>query len=339
MEMLAMEINMMAKYKAVFLDFIPKELNDIYREYALPDIEYITMESNLTEERIEKAKEADFYIMAGAKVDRAMIDLSPKLKLIHHQGVGFEKTDVAYASQKNIPVCTTPAGTVENVAEHAIMLILACMRQLVVSDQAMRHGKFLAWELRDKSYSLMGKTVGIIGFGRIGKNIAKRLQPFGVKVLVYDKFLNLCPADQKQYGITQSHSLDELVGKSDVISVHMPLTLEDIGFINTQSVFGRMKPTAIFINTARGQLVKEADLVDVLKNKKIAAAGIDVFEDEPVTADNPLMKLDNVIVTPHIAAGTRDAQIARVKFIFRNINNFLDGKPLESCLNADKIRR
>jgi phosphoglycerate dehydrogenase-like enzyme len=329
----------MAKYKAVYLDFIPKEINDIYREYALPDVEYITMESKLPEERLEKAKDADFYMMAGAKVDKAMIDLAPKLKLIHHQGVGFEKTDVDYASSKNIPVCTTPAGTVENVAEHAIMLILACMRQLVVADQAMRNGKFFAWELRAGSYSLMGKTVGIIGFGRIGKNLAKRLQPFEARVLIYDKFLNLSPSEQQQYGVTQTGSLDELAAQSDVVTVHMPLTPDEIGFINTKTLFGKMKPTAIFINTARGPLVKESDLLDILQKKKIAAAGLDVFEKEPVTADNPLMKLDNVIVSPHIAGGTRDAQIARAKFMFGNIKNLLEGKPLESCLNADKIKR
>jgi phosphoglycerate dehydrogenase-like enzyme len=329
----------MAKYKAVFLDFIPKEFNDIYREYALPDIEYITMESTLPEEKLKKAKDADFYIMAGAKVDKTMIDLAPKLKLIHQQGVGFDKIDVAYASQKNIPVCITPAGTVENVAEHTIMLMLACMRQLVVTDRAMRKGQFLAWELRNESYSLMGKTAGIIGFGRIGKNVVKRLQPFGVKVLVYNKSHKLSLLEQGRYGVAQSKSLDELVRQSDIVSVHIPLTPEEIGSINTRSVFGKMKPTAIFINTARGQLVRESDLVEVLKNKKIAAAGLDVFATEPVKADNPLMELDNVIVTPHIAAGTRDAQIARAKFIFANIRNFLEGKQLDSCLNADKIKQ
>lgn len=328
----------MAKYKAVYLDLIPKEINDIYREYALPDVEYITMESKDPEERLRKAKEADFYMMAGAKVDKAMIDLAPKLKLIHHQGVGFEKTDIAYATQKNIPVCTTPAGTVENVAEHAIMLILACMRQLVVADQAMRNGNFYAWELRATSYSLMDKTVGIIGFGRIGKNLAKRLLAFDVKIIFYDKFISLDSTEQKRYGVTQVASLDELVKQADVVTVHMPLTPEEVGFINAQSVFSKMKPTSIFINTARGPLVKEADLVEALKTGKIAAAGIDVFEKEPVTSSNPLMGLDNVIVSPHIAGGTRDAQVARAKFMFGNIKNLLEGKPLDSCLNADKIR-
>jgi phosphoglycerate dehydrogenase-like enzyme len=329
----------MATYKAVYLDCIPKELNDIYREHALPDVEYITMETKDPEERLRKAKEADFYMMAGAKVDKAMIDLAPKLKLIHHQGVGFEKTDIAYATSKNIPVCTTPAGTVENVAEHAVMLILACMRQLVVADQAMRNGKFYAWELRATSYSLMDKTVGIIGFGRIGKNLAKRLLPFACKVIFYDKFITMSGAEQKQYGVTQVAALDELVAQSDVVTVHMPLTPDEAGFINAQSVFNKMKPTSIFINTARGPLVKEADLVEALKTKKIAAAGIDVFEKEPVPADNPLLKLDNVIVSPHIAGGTRDAQVARAKFMFGNIKNFLEGKPLDSCLNAGKIKR
>jgi phosphoglycerate dehydrogenase-like enzyme len=211
------------------------------------------------------------------------------------------------------------------------------MRQLIVADQAMRKGRFLAWELRNKSYSLMGKTAGIIGFGRIGKSLAKRLQAFGVNVLFYNKSHKLSSEEQKHYGASQLESIDDLVRQSDIISVHIPLTPEVTGFINMQSVFSKMKPTAIFINTARGQIVKESDLIEVLMNRKIAAAGIDVFEKEPVTADNPLLKLDNVILTPHIASGTRDAHIARAKFIFHNIKNYIEGKPLENCVNADKL--
>ena len=328
----------MDRYKVVYLDFIPKEINDIYREYTPSGFEYITMESKEPQERLEKAKDADFYMMAGAKVDKAMIDLAPRLKLIHHQGVGFEKTDVEYATKKNIPVCTTPAGTIDNVAEHTVMLILSCMRQLVLADREMRKGNFPVWELRNTSYSLIGKTIGIIGFGRIGKSLAKRLLPFEVKILVYDKFAKLSSEEQKQHGVTQVNSMDELAVQSDVISVHMPLTPEDTGYINTQSLFGKMKRTGVFINTARGQLVNEKDLFEVLKSKRIAAAGIDVFEKEPTDAANPLLALDNIIVSPHIAGGTRDAQIERAKFMFGNIKNFLEGRPLESCLNADSIK-
>jgi phosphoglycerate dehydrogenase-like enzyme len=328
----------MAKYKVFFMDYVPNELNDIYRENALPDVEYVAMESKLPEERIDKAKDADFFIPATAKADKTLIDAAPKLKLIHQQGVGFEKTDVAHASEKNIPVCTTPVATVENAAEHTIMLILACMRQLVIADQSMRSGHFWAWELRNTSYSLMGKTVGILGFGRIGKSVAERLRPFGVTILFYNRTHTLSAGEQKHYGAIQARSLEELVTQSDVLTVHMPLTPEVAGSINTQSVFSRMKPTAIFINTARGQIVKEADLVEALKTRRIAAAGIDVFEKEPIAPGNPLLKLNNVTLTPHIAAGTRDAHEARAKFIFANIKNLLEGRPLESCINAGKLK-
>jgi len=330
---------MVEKYKVVYLDYIPKEMNDIHREYTPPEFEYITMESKDPQERIEKAKDADFYMMAGAKIDKAMIDLAPRLKLIHHQGVGFEKTDIEYATLKKIPVCTTPAGTVDCVAEHTVMLILSCMRQLILADRELRKGNFLVWELRNTSYSLLGKTIGLIGFGRIGKSLTKLLLPFNVKILFFDKFVKLSLEEQRKYGVTQVNTMDELAVQSDVISVHMPLIPEDVGYISTNSLFGKMKPTSIFINTARGPLVNEGDLYDVLKNRKIAAAGIDVFEKEPTDVSNPLFTLDNIILTPHIAGGTRDAQIERAKFMFGNMKSVLEGKPLQSCLNADKIKQ
>jgi len=330
----------MKLFKAVYLDDIPQHMHDIYGSYATEDIEYLYVKTTNRDEMLEMARNADFFIVSGVgvKMDLAMIDFSPKLKLIHLQGVGFEAVDVDYASSKNIPVCTTPAGTTETVAEYTVMLILAVMRQLVVADKSVRDGKFLIWEFRKDSRSILDKTVGIIGFGRIGRAVAKRLKGFDVHILYYDKYVRLSKEEQEEDAVEQVESLDELASRSDVITVHMPYVPEYEGFINNESLFGKMKPTAFFINTARGKIVKEKDLIETLREKRIAGAGIDVYEKEPADPDNPLFSLPNVILTPHIAGGTRDALMAKGEFMFANMQNLIMRKALKSCINEKNIR-
>jgi phosphoglycerate dehydrogenase-like enzyme len=330
----------MKKYKAVYLDYIAQDLHQFYGMYATSDIAYDHVATDKREEMLEKAKDADFYLISGAgyKMDRELIDYNPKVKLIHHQGVGFDVTDVEYASVRNIPVCTTPVGTVPTVAEHVVMLMLAVMRQLVVLDVNMRNGKFNMWDMRANSYSLLGKTVGIIGFGRIGREVARRLRGFDVTIVYYDRFVSLPEVEQRTLGVRQIESLDELARVSDVVTLHMPLTKEDVKSINRKTLFDKMKPASFFINAARGKLIDEMDLYEVLKEKKIAGAAVDAWTDEPIDPKHPILTLRNIVVTPHVAGGTREAQMARGEFMFQNCQNFVDRKPLVSCINHDKIK-
>ena len=330
----------MSKYRAVYLDLIALDLHQFHSMYADDTISYEHVKTGNREEMLALARDADFFLISGAgyKMNKELIDYNPKVKLIHHQGVGFDVTDVDYASSKNIPVCTTPVGTVPTVAEHVIMMIIAAMRQLIVLDSNMRNEMFNMWDMRVNSYSLMGKTVGIIGFGRIGKEVARRLQGFDVNIVYFDKFASLSEKEQAEYGAKPVDSLDELARVSDVITLHMPLTKDDVKCINRKTLFDKMKPTSFFINAARGALVDEMDLCEVLKEKRIAGAAVDAWTAEPTDPKHPILKLKNIVLTPHVAGGTREAQMARGEFMLQNCRNFIEGKPLVSCINIDKIK-
>jgi lactate dehydrogenase-like 2-hydroxyacid dehydrogenase len=332
----------MKKYKAVFLDYLPLDLNNIYASHATEDIEFVGMETKDTPEMLEKSKNADFYMLFGMPygitVDKQLIDHSPNLKMLVSHGMSFEKIDLAYANSKKIPIVGTPVATDEDVAEFTIMMILASMRRLPFADSALRKGNFYTWELRGFSYSLMGKTVGLIGFGSIAHFVAERLRGFGVKIVIYDKYKKFAEKEQEILGVQQVNSLGELAACSDVVSLHANYSAADHGSINRETLFDKMKPTAFFINTARGKLVNQKDIAQVLKEKRIAGAALDVYEEETVHLDDPLVGLENVVLTPHIGSGTRDVIAARAEYMFDNMRRFLKNRPLRNCINSDQIK-
>jgi phosphoglycerate dehydrogenase-like enzyme len=194
------------------------------------------------------------------------------------------------------------------------------------------------WDMRANSCSLLGKTVGIIGFGRIGREIARRLRGFDVDIVYYDKFVSLPENEQLALGVRQVESLDELARVSDVATLHMPLARGDVKSISRKTLFDKMKPDSFFINAARGKLTDEMDLYEVLREGKIAGAAVDAWTDEPIDPKHPILALRNVVVTPHVAGGTREAQMARGEFMFKNCQNLVDRKPLASCINIDRIK-
>jgi phosphoglycerate dehydrogenase-like enzyme len=332
----------MKKYRAVFLEYLPPELNDIYASYSTPDIEFIGMETADFSEVLEKAKEADFYMLFGMQygitMDKQMIDCAPKLKMLVYHGMSFEKTDLAYASSRRIPIVGTPVATDEDVAEFTIMMILACMRHLPFADQSLRRGNFYTWELRGITHALKGKTVGLIGFGRIARFVVERLKGFGVQIVIFDKYKKLSKEAEKILGVRQLASLSDLAACSDVVSLHASYSILEESCINRETLFDKMKPTAFFINTARGKLVNQQDLAHALKEKKIAGAALDVYEEETLRLDDPLACLDNVVLTPHIGSGSRDVIMARAEYMFDNMQRFLDGRPLRSCINSEQIK-
>jgi phosphoglycerate dehydrogenase-like enzyme len=209
------------------------------------------------------------------------------------------------------------------VAEHVILLILSIYRRLLEADASIRRGEWLQWELRPTSLELAGKTVGLVGFGRIGREVAQRLRGFDVDVLYYDPFR--ADADVEEAFGVRFVSLDALLAESDIVSLHLPLSTETRGLVDA-AFLSTMKRSAILINTARGGLVDQTALIEALRSGVIAAAGLDVFATEPLPPDSPIRALPNAVLTPHIAAGTADALRTKMDACFANIVAISSGR-------------
>lgn len=328
----------MMTYKIASMDFATEDIYKIIRNQLPDHFELVTLETGTLEDRIEKARDCDFIIAATGSIPTEAIKEARKLKMIQQQGVGFDKTDVALATELGIEVCITPEGTSIGVAEHVVLLILAVYKKLVKISNEMAEGKFPMWDYRGSCYEIFGKTAGLIGFGRIARETAKRLNSFEADIVFYDEYVSLSKEEQKELNVTQLASIDEVLEKSDIVSVHVPSNENTRGFIN-KNFFSKMKESAIFINTARGDLVNEQDFFDAINNKVIAGAGIDVYPQEPLPADNPYIKMDNVVLTPHTSAGTVDALKTKINHVSANINRFLNGEETLHSLNKDQIKK
>ncbi|MEG1498685.1 MAG: NAD(P)-dependent oxidoreductase [Bacteroidales bacterium] len=271
------------------------------------------------EEIIALLPEYDVLLSIFSKtVDQEMIDAGKKLKIISNFGVGFNNIDIAYARSKNISVCNTPASVANPTAEHAMALMLCCARRIGELNIKIRLQKESLWgTMRNLGHTLENKTLGIIGMGRIGKNLAKKAEAFGMKIIYTTKESEV-PGYKKV-------DLDTLLKHSDFISIHVPLT-QDTTHLISKREFGLMKSNAILINTARGLVVDEKALAIALETGEIAGAGLDVFENEP-SVYSKLYGLSNVVLTPHVGNGTVEAREATGGEALSNILHFFTGNP------------
>ncbi|MBW1821510.1 MAG: phosphoglycerate dehydrogenase [Deltaproteobacteria bacterium] len=250
---------------------------------------------------IETLKDVDAVLCGNdLLVNDAMLDMAPRVKAIAKMGVGLDTVDIKAASNHNAIVFNTPGANNQAVADHTFGLILSLARKIVFCDQSLRDKR---WEhTKIMGIEIWQKTIGLIGLGAIGRCVALRAKGFQMKVVAYDPFW---PEEfAGEHGI-EKIEIDDLLKVSDIVSLHLPLTEENRGMINEKTLKS-MKSTALLINAARGEIVKEKDLYNALKDNVIAGAGLDVFENEPPT-NSPLLELDNVVMTPHIAAFTHDA--------------------------------
>lgn len=264
------------------------------------------------QELIDKGKNTDAILsLLTDKITKEVLDeLGRQVKIISNYAVGFDNIDVAAATERGIVVCNTPCDEVnESVAEMTWAMMLALSRRVVEADQVTRQGAYKGWEPAIFLGQLLrGKTLGIVGMGRIGGMVAKRAKGFEMRVL-YNK-RSRDEEMEKEYGV-EFAELDRLYAESDFVSIHVPLNDETRGMINTDA-FSKMKHGAILINTARGPIVKEQDLVEALRDGHLGGAGLDVYENEPII--NPeLVGMENVIMTPHIASATHEAREAMGK--------------------------
>lgn len=253
-----------------------------------------------------------------AAIDREMIDAGKKLKLISNYGVGYNNIDIKYAREKGIAVTNTPKAVNNPTAELTMALLLSAARRVAECNLRVRTEQEKMWgTMRNLGFGLEGKTLGIIGMGNIGKNVARKAEAFGMHIIYYNNRTEV-PGYRRV-------ELDTLLAESDFITLHTPLTPQTHHLIGARELC-LMKPSAILINTARGAVVDEAALANALKNQLIAGAALDVFEDEPHITET-LYGLNQVVLTPHIGTGTIDARIAMGKEALDNIRNFLKGTP------------
>jgi phosphoglycerate dehydrogenase-like enzyme len=309
--------------KVLYLSHATPEVYAIIRKAVPPGFELLTLERDSDEERREKIAACEVVIVAATPLRKPMIEAARRLELVHHQGVGWQDTtDHAALRERRIPLAFTPEGTTLGVAEHAVLLILAVLKLLPYADAELRQGRFHINALRPVSRELAGMTVGYVGMGRIGQALAARLEPFGTNGIFYDP-------EVAQYKSLARVALADLLAQSDIVTLHLPLTPQTRHLMNRESL-ARMKPGSFLVNTARGGLVDERALVEALQSGRLAGAALDVFEEEPVRAGHPLAGLRNVVLTPHIAAGTRDALATKMEVIFENVQRFYRGEALRN---------
>ena len=270
-------------------------------------------------------------LRTGITISRELIENAYELLVISRTGGGLDNVDVAAASEQGIIVTSNLGVNTISVAEHVLSMILALSKRLSTMDHAVRNNNF---DIRYQNLprDINGKTIGLLGFGRIGREIGKICnQAFNIQVIAYDPYL----ADEKKDECLNWVSLvelEELLSKSDFISIHVPLTDQTRNMVD-ESELSLMKPGAILINASRGGVVNETALVKALQNNKIAGVGLDVFNEEPVPADNPLLKLENVILTPHTAALTRECVTRMATEAAKSVLDVFAGREPQNVAN------
>ena len=298
-------------------------LLSIVRESLPNGFDLIPLDEPTRDNIIKKAPDADYFLVGGRlKIDQEVIEAAPHLKMIQRTGVGLDSIDLAVLKEKGIPLYVNPGINARSVAEHTLMLILAVMRRLTIVDATMKSGKWIKHELGIQNHGLFGKTIGLIGLGSIGLHVAEMLRPFGVN-MVYNKRAQLSAKDEITLNLS-FRSLPDLLAEADIVSLHCPLTKETEKIIGWDE-FSLMKPGAIIINTSRGKLIQEDAVIHYLKSGHLKGAGLDVYEQEPVSSDNELLSLANVVLTPHISGITYESFDEMMREAFRNIELFEGG--------------
>lgn len=302
----------------------------------LIDAEIVEIPAGSENEFIAAANDADALYAKGRQITKRMIDGLERCKVIACGSVGVDYVDVAAATAKGIPVTNVPDTFIEEVAEHAVTLMLASWRHLVVQDGLVRNQRWSEGRpMLLKLPRFMGQTVGFISFGRVARATAKRLRAFGVRMLAYDPFVE--ELKMSDYGV-EAATLDEVLSQSDFVSMHAPATPEAQGMLKEQH-FRRMKKTAHFINTGRGPTVDEAALIKALQEGWIAGAALDVLAKEPPDPNNPLLKMDNVILTAHVASASTRFDPARRRRVGMELAAVLTGRWPRSCVNPSVLAK
>jgi phosphoglycerate dehydrogenase-like enzyme len=269
--------------------------------------------------------DVEYIILRVLRMNAASIATMPRLKLIQRWGVGFEKVDIEAAGKRAVPVAVAPGGNATPVSELAVLLMLAVYRNIIPLHEGICSGKWEKEKYIDNSFVIRGKTVGLVGCGSIGVQVAQKVQAFGAEVIYYD-VRRLAPEEEARRGLRYVE-LNELLSLSDIVSLHLPL-LDSTRRTIDQRAIDLMKPGAVLINTARGEIVDSGALAVALRSGRLRGAGLDVFDSEPLAMDSPLRGLRNVVFTPHTGGNTSDVNGDMVDICVDNIIAVSEGKPL-----------
>ena len=316
--------------KVALVGIFPSGAKEMFME-LLP-AEKFQIEIVNTQEKYDMLTDAEVIILRIFKINREVIERNKNLKFIQKWGAGFDTIDIEAAGERNIYVANAPGANAYAVSELAVMHILAVYRNLIVQHEAMKKGEWTKNDYIDRSYGIFGKIVGLIGCGSIGKGVAKKVQAFGATVQYYDVF-RMSELEEKSLDMKYVE-LDELLKTSDIISLHLPLTVATRNLINKEKI-ELMKPTAIIINTARGGIINEEDLIEALINNRILGAGLDCIANEPVQPGDPILEAPNVTLTPHIGGTSADLLVHMVPLMAENIINFEKQQEIKYVVNKE----
>lgn len=309
------------------LDIIKERFNtEVWSDYAPPQKKLI----------LEKVAKVDaLATLLSDKIDAEVFDAAPNLKIVSQLAVGFDNIDVKEATKRGIYVTNTPGILTDTTADYAWALLMAAARRVAEADKYVRDEKWkVGWHpAMLQGRDIFGATLGIIGLGRIGAAIAKRAKGFNMKILYYDVVRR--PEVEEELGI-MFRELMAILKESDFITINVPLLKSTHHLINEEKL-KQMKKTAILINNARGPVIDEKALYKALKEGWIAGAGLDVFEQEPTPANNPLLTLDNIVVAPHISSSSFETRSKMAEMVAENLVSFLEGKTPPNLVNKDVV--
>jgi D-3-phosphoglycerate dehydrogenase / 2-oxoglutarate reductase len=300
------------------------------------DAEIVEIPDGTEDEFVKAARDADALYAKGRLITKRMIDGLERCKVIALGTVGVDSVDIAATTARGIPVTNVPDTFIEEVADHTMMLILATYRRLVVMDRLVREGRWAEGRpMLSQFPRLMGQTLGFIAFGHVGRAVAVRARAFGLHMLAYDPYVDELAVSQ--YGV-EPVDLTELLQRSDIVSMHAPAT-PDAYHLLTEHHFRQMKPEALFISTGRGPTTDEEALIKALQEGWIAGAGLDVLEREPPTLANALLKMDNVILTPHVSSASARFDPVRKRRVGQELALVLSGRWPRSCVNPSVLEK
>ena len=286
---------------------------------------------------LEKARDAEGLVtMLNDKIDTALMDAAPKLKVITNYAVGYDNINVTEATKRHIVVSNTPTVLTKTTADNAFALLMAAARRVVEGDNYTRKGQWKTWGPKVLlGQDIYNATLGIIGLGRIGSEVAKRGRGFNMKVLYYD-IIRRSEEEERQLGVEYVPDQAKILSSADFITIHVPLLSTTRHLIGTAE-FALMKPTAVFINNSRGPVVDQKALYEALKSGQIFSAAIDVTEVEPIPPDDPLLTLDNLIITPHIASASFTTRKNMALEVAENLFAGLRGQTPPNCVNPEAL--